>query len=152
MENENLLVAANIIDLILAIKENNLDYAMMLVPTLNQYIVDDDNIYVNDMLGLNNLADLEVNETLIYVVDNLTHIYNAPRVKWMLITEKMIQGFYKKNVDFAEIKSFIMKHMNNVSHYYEYTTLIRMIHLIQEYDLLIPLKEKLNTIISSKEG
>lgn len=152
MENENLLVAANIIDLILAIREDNLDYAMMLVPTLNEYIINDDNMYVNDMLGLNNLSSLPFNETLIYVVENLSHIYNAARIKWVLTSEKMLKDYQKGNIDNAALKNFIIEHMNNISEYYEYSTLIRMIHLVQDYDLLIPLKEKLNITISSEEG
>lgn len=152
MENENLLVAANIIDLILAIREDNLDYAMMLVPTLNEYIINDDNMYVNDMLGLNNLSSLPFNETLIYVVENLSHIYNATRIKWILTSEKMLKDYQKGDIDNAALKNFITEHMNNISEYYEYSTLIRMVHLVQDYDLLIPLKEKLNIIISSEEG
>lgn len=152
MENENLLVAAHIIDLILAIKDNNLDYAMVLVPTLNEYIINDDNIYVNDMLGLNNLFSLPFNETLIYVVENLSHIYNAARIKWILTSEKLLKDYQRGNVNNEVLKNFITEHMNNISEYYEYSTLIRMIHLVQDYDLLIPLKEKLNIIISSKEG
>ena len=152
MENENLLVAAHIIDLILAIKDDNLDYAMMLVPTLNEYIIDDDNMYVNDMLGLNNLSSLPLNNTLLYVIDNLSHIYNAPRIKWILNTEKLINDYQKGNLTNQDIKDFILNHMNNISEYYEYSTLIRMIHFIQEYDLLLLLKERLNIIISSKEG
>ena len=152
MENENLLVAANIIDLILAIREDNLDYAMMLVPTLNEYIINDDNMYVNDMLGLNNLSSLPFNETLIYVVENLSHIYNAARIKWVLTSEKMLKDYQKGNIDNAALKNFIIEHMNNISEYYEYSTLIRMIHLVQDYDLLIPLKKKLNITISSEEG
>lgn len=152
MENENLLVAANIIDLILAIKENNLDYAMALVPTLNEYIIDDDNMYVNDMLGLNNLSSLPNNETLIYVIDNLSHIYNAPRIKWILNSEKIISDYQKGNLNNEAIKNFVLEHINNISEYYEYSTLIRMIHFIQDYDLLLLLKERLNIIISSEEG
>lgn len=152
MENENLLVAAHIIDLILAIKDDNLDYAMMLVPTLNEYIIDDDNMYVNDMLGLNNLSSLPLNNTLLYVIDNLSHIYNAPRIKWILNTEKLINDYQKGNLTNQNIKDFILNHMNNISEYYEYSSLIRMIHFIQEYDLLLPLKERLNIIISSEEG
>lgn len=152
MENENLLVAAHIIDLILAIKDNNLDYAMVLVPTLNEYIINDDNIYVNDMLGLNNLFSLPFNETLIYVVENLSHIYNAARIKWILTSEKLLKDYQRGNVNNEVLKNFITEHMNNISEYYEYSTLIRMIHLVQDYDLLIPLKEKLNIVISSKEG
>lgn len=152
MENENLLVAANIIDLILAIREDNLDYAMMLVPTLNEYIINDDNMYVNDMLGLNNLSSLPFNETLIYVVENLSHIYNAARIKWILTSEKILKDYQKGNIDNAALKNFIIEHMNNISEYYEYSTLIRMVHLVQDYDLLIPLKEKLNITISSEEG
>lgn len=152
MENENLLVAAHIIDLILAIKDDNLDYAMTLVPTLNEYIIDDDNMYVNDMLGLNNLSSLPLNNTLLYVIDNLSHIYNAPRIKWILNTEKLINDYQKGNLTNQDIKDFILNHMNNISEYYEYSTLIRMIHFIQEYDLLLLLKERLNIIISSKEG
>lgn len=152
MENENLLVAAHIIDLILAIKDDNLDYAMMLVPTLNEYIINDDNMYVNDMLGLNNLSSLPLNNTLLYVIDNLSHIYNAPRIKWILNTEKLINDYQKGNLTNQDIKDFILNHMNNISEYYEYSSLIRMIHFIQEYDLLLPLKERLNIIISSEEG
>jgi hypothetical protein len=152
MENENLLVAANIIDLILAIKENNLDYAMALVPTLNEYIIDDDNMYVNDMLGLNNLSSLPNNETLIYVIDNLSHIYNAPRIKWILNSEKIISDYQKGNLNNEAIKNFVLEHINNISEYYEYSTLIRMIHFIQDYDLLLLLKERLNIVISSEEG
>lgn len=152
MENENLLVAAHIIDLILAIKDDNLDYAMMLVPALNEYIIDDDNMYVNDMLGLNNLSSLPLNNTLLYVIDNLSHIYNAPRIKWILNTEKLINDYQKGNLTNQDIKDFILNHMNNISEYYEYSSLIRMIHFIQEYDLLLPLKERLNIIISSEEG
>lgn len=152
MENENLLVAAHIIDLILAIKDDNLDYAMMLVPTLNEYIINDDNMYVNDMLGLNNLSSLPLNNTLLYVIDNLSHIYNAPRIKWILNTEKLINDYQKGNLTNQNIKDFILNHMNNISEYYEYSSLIRMIHFIQEYDLLLPLKERLNIIISSEEG
>lgn len=152
MENENLLVAAHIIDLILAIKDDNLDYAMMLVPTLNEYIINDDNMYVNDMLGLNNLSSLPLNNTLLYVIDNLSHIYNAPRIKWILNTEKLINDYQKGNLTNQDIKDFILNHMNNISEYYEYSSLIRMIHFIQEYDLLLLLKERLNSIISSEEG
>ena len=152
MENENLLVAAHIIDLILAIKDDNLDYAMMLVPTLNEYIINDDNMYVNDMLGLNNLSSLPLNNTLLYVIDNLSHIYNAPRIKWILNTEKLINDYQKGNLTNQDIKDFILNHMNNISEYYEYSSLIRMIHFIQEYDLLLPLKERLNIFISSEEG
>ena len=152
MENENLLVAAHIIELILAIKDDNLDYAMMLVPTLNEYIINDDNMYVNDMLGLNNLSSLPLNNTLLYVIDNLSHIYNAPRIKWILNTEKLINDYQKGNLTNQDIKDFILNHMNNISEYYEYSSFIRMIHFIQEYDLLLPLKERLNIIISSEEG
>ena len=146
------MVAAHIIDLILAIKDDNLDYAMMLVPALNEYIIDDDNMYVNDMLGLNNLSSLPLNNTLLYVIDNLSHIYNAPRIKWILNTEKLINDYQKGNLTNQDIKEFILNHMNNISEYYEYSSLIRMIHFIQEYDLLLPLKERLNIIISSEEG
>ena len=125
---------------------------MMLVPTLNEYIINDDNMYVNDMLGLNNLSSLPFNETLIYVVENLSHIYNAARIKWILTSEKILKDYQKGNIDNAALKNFIIEHMNNISEYYEYSTLIRMVHLVQDYDLLIPLKEKLNITISSEEG
>jgi hypothetical protein len=125
---------------------------MILVPTLNKYIINHNNIYVNDMLGLNDLSSVPLNDTLLYVIENLSHIYNAPEIKWILSTEKLINDYQKGDLTNQDIKDFILNHMNNVTKYYEYRTLIRMIHFIQDYDLLLPLKERLNIIISSEEG
>ena len=52
----------------------------------------------------------------------------------------MIQDFTNLKINNVKIKNFIIEKMPVVSQYYEYSTLIRMIHLIQDYDLLLDLK------------
>lgn len=152
MEN-SLQMAANLIDLFLAIKDNNLEEAKNLVPILNNQLLENDNqIYVNEILGLNNLSTIPNNETLSYVLDNLSNIDDSNQIRWYLQTEDMIQDFTNLKINNVKIKNFIIEKMPVVSQYYEYSTLIRMIHLIQDYDLLLDLKGYLEINLANQEG
>lgn len=152
MEN-SLQMAANLIDLFLAIKDNNLEEAKNLVPILNNQLLENNNqIYVNEILGLNNLSTIPNNETLSYVLDNLSNIDDSNQIRWYLQTEDIIQDFTNLKINNVKIKNFIIEKMPVVSQYYEYSTLIRMIHLIQDYDLLLDLRGYLEINLTNQEG
>lgn len=108
-----------IIDLIIAIQDNNLDKAKELVKYLNNnFIIVDNEINLEELLGLFNKNFDINNETIDYVLDNLNYLNNIDFLKWNRKISKLI---FNKNFD--EIKQFVFSQLESLTYNISPTTL-----------------------------
>lgn len=132
MTNQELIYVKAIIDLSFAIKENDLEKVKNLVNIINSNITDER--YLNDELGLNNL---EFNDSFLYVLDNLKQINNAELYKWISKINNLIEQYQITNNDIPII-TFINNYINDINNLQQFKilSLIRLCHIIQNYNLL----------------
>lgn len=141
MTTEELTYVNAIIDLSFAISNNDLEKVKQLVNIINLNIPDGE-MYLNDALGFNVKNVFDYNESLIYVLDNLQHIANAEQVKWGFHTQYLIEQ-YKISNDSTNIAFFIQSNINSIEHF-KVMQLIRLCHVIKDYDSLIKIQNSLN--------
>lgn len=142
---ESLANILNIANLSIAIMENNMDAAVQLVEVFNG-ITD---IEKFDSFNIFDFINYE-NETLEYVVNNLTTYPEIDRIRWQLCVSKMIKRYETNLITKEDILDFIRTKLANesIDEYY-YGGLIRLATIIHDYDSLIAIRNKIVTITAS---
>ena len=139
----DIVVQNAILDLILGIKDNNLEQVKLNVDILNNnkdVLADEGYTYLDGTLSLGEISQKYNNESLLYVLDNLTLLNNAERIKWNLTVRDLM-----KNRNISDIQNFINVAINNGNiTNYKFYSLIQLATNIQDYDLIYTLKQFLN--------
>lgn len=135
----------SIIDLIIAIKENDLSATKIQVEYLNNnFNIDETDISsLNEMLGFTDLNKHNINDSFFYVLDNLKYLQDVEQTKWKAKVILLIID-YTTSQNSTKIQNFIKNNLNQVNVAYQYNSLIRLCHIIQDYDTLLLLKDSLN--------
>ena len=133
-----------ILDLIIAIKENDLSTAKINVALLNDnidyFINETQTTYLNNVLSLSTMINTYPNETLLYIMENLQPLYNTQQIAWNLKVRLLLNN--KKNIE--EIKSFIKQNLEYLDEPYKFYGLIQLATTIQDYDLIYQIKQMIN--------
>lgn len=130
MNTEEILL--EIIDLSLAIKDNNLDKAIDKVNNINNnlYLTDITGEQLKDLLSLtNNYDSLNVNETFYYVLNNLIELKNSKEIITEIKVIELIKN-YTDSRDPFEIRNYITENLNNAFSTFDYKVLIRLSNII----------------------
>ena len=122
-----------IIDLILSIKENNLENTKKNVELLNNYPLwneyEDIQLHglkynLNSALSIGILAQqVHGNDSVMYAIDNLNHIFNRDKIKWDLTIQKM--EVYNE----AIIRDFILNSIKDVNILQDEDKVSSLLHL-----------------------
>lgn len=147
MTEEQILI--EIINLSLAIRNNNLDSAKIQINNINNYFNNSSNLNLNsgqlkELLGFaNNYGNMIINETFYYALDNLP--LNSEDVIEIKKTIEIIQllNIYSKDKDKTKIQNYITKNLSHITSIFDYQNLIRLCHIIQDYDLLYLIKQSM---------
>lgn len=139
----NIVVQNAILDLILAIKEDNLEQVKLNVNILNNnkdVLADEGYTSLDGVLSLGEMSQKYNNESLLYVLNNLTLLSSVERIKWNLMIRNLM-----KNRNISDIQNFVNTAINNedITDYKIYS-LIQLATNIQDYDLIYTLKQFLN--------
>lgn len=139
----NIVVQNAILDLILAIKEDNLEQVKLNVNILNNnkdVLADEGYTSLDGVLSLGEMSQKYNNESLLYVLNNLTLLNSVERIKWNLMIRDLM-----KNRNISDIQNFVSTAINNgdITDYRIYS-LIQLATNIQDYDLIYTLKQFLN--------
>lgn len=139
----DVIVQNAILDLILGIKDNNLEQVKLNVNILNNskdVLADEGYTYLDGTLSLGEMSQKYNNESLLYVLDNLMLLNNVERIKWSLTIRDLM-----KNRNALDIQNFINTTINNGNiPDYKFYSLIQLATNIQDYDLIYALKQFLN--------
>ena len=133
-----------ILDLIIAIKEDDLNTAKINVALLNDnidyFINETQTTYLNNVLSLSTMINTYPNKTLLYIVENLQPLYNTQQLTWNLKIRLLLNN--KKDTE--EIKSFIKQNLEYLDEPYKFYGLVQLAATIQDYDLIYQIKQMIN--------
>jgi hypothetical protein len=121
-----------IIDLVFAIKNNNLEQTKEYVEILNNNFNPNEMevYYLNEMLGFADLNSFNLNESLTYVLYNLKYLTNVDKIKWEIQIIQVLAK-YQLNKNPSIIENFIKDSIsNNAIENYQFNGLIRLCHVI----------------------
>lgn len=125
------------IDLILAIKNNNLNDAKNDLDQLNSII--NENTDLSNLLDLTTLINNSNNSTLNYVINNITYYPNLEMLKWQFTIINLIAE-YIENHNLEAINDFIDNLTLEDLLVEQLPPLIRLLTIVQNWDTLISLK------------
>ena len=137
-ENKDIILL--LIDLTLAVKDNNLQQTQEIVSELNEITTSSSNLF--DFFRINILLQQNYNnESLKYVIYNLNNYYNMEAFRWAIDLEELVEHGNEESIrDFLETVDF-----NNIKDY-QISGLIRLYNVIQDYEGLIALKSIIREI------
>lgn len=154
MSNLEYELGLAMINLQLAVNEDNLEDAKTLVSFLNTnyaYEENDDNrakFVLEDCLNL--ISNTPYNTTFKYVLDNLQNYNLYDEVRWDLYIryyENLLDNNKDNELIINTIYNFILSNLEKDDLViYQYNDLIRLIYKIQDFSLLRIVKEKLENI------
>jgi hypothetical protein len=138
MENKELILCA--LDILEAIKFNNIESIKPLVETCNTLISDNsDDVDIYSLLPAGEIFDDYDNEAYKYFILNI-NLPNFERLRWNLTIRDL-------GSDIEETTAFITQTLNNVDELpgYVITSLIYLCIKINRYDLLSDIRNKILT-------
>lgn len=141
MENKDLILES--IPIIKAIRENNLEESKILINNFNLQQSKENIVhYMDDYIPFTTLINSPktLNETLLYVANNLNNIQNRETLKWRIEILLLLQS-PNRNIDVA---NFIINFLENNSSIekYQMPLLVQMCVTIDRYDLLEQIRIK----------
>lgn len=139
MENKTILF--NSISLIIAIRENDIKNAQLLVEELNNNFIPTEQIWsLDNIIPLKELYNEfnNANDTLIYVINNLQHINNNDALKWVTTAILAL-----RNNDIDAITDIIIETLKGPMINEQIIFLTQMCVTIDRYDLLKELRDKI---------
>lgn len=141
-EKEIILKSINLLE---AIRINNVSLTKSLVEELNNNFVPTENITTfNELIPLYDIYNnLKVpNESFEYVINNLNNIYNVDRIKWSILIRKLLIENNKEN-----IKNLIIDTLSQeIIFDYQIPLLVQLCVTIDRYDLLNQIREKIKEV------
>lgn len=131
-------------DLILAIKDNDLDKTKEIVATLNEMILSDEVIESGDFLTSSDLFYLqEDNESYDYLINNLIPVdENTEKDLFNLKMQLLQRKFETNRISLNEVKEFLNNNKNNYPAK-SVLSILRLAMLVKDYDLIIKIKSQL---------
>lgn len=131
-------------DLILAIKDNDLDKTKEIVTTLNKMILSDEVIESSDFLTSTDLFYLQKNnESYEYLINNIIPAdENTEKDLFNLKIQILQKKFETNQISTNEIKEFLNNNQNNYP-VESALSILRLAMLIKDYDLIIKIKSQL---------
>lgn len=131
-------------DLILAIKDNDLDKTKEIVATLNEMILSDEVIKSGDFLTSTDLFYLQKNnESYEYLINNIIPAdENTEKDLFNLKIQILQKKFETNQISTNEIKEFLNNNQNNYPAG-SALSILRLAMLIKDYDLIIKIKSQL---------
>lgn len=116
------------IELVQSIRSNDLEKAIILVQNLNN-IDSNDNIDLGAIIQLGSLINDYLNDTLLYVINNLQNI-QVDEIKWFVEYKNILKASLK------EQEEFLINRLNENLHDYQALNLISLAIHTNRYDLL----------------
>lgn len=131
-------------DLILAIKDNDLDKTKEIVITLNKMILSDEVIESGDFLTSTDLFYLRKNnESYEYLINNIIPAdENTEKDLFNLKIQILQKKFETNQISTNEIKEFLNNNQNNYPAG-SVLSILRLAMLVKDYDLIIKIKSQL---------
>lgn len=131
-------------DLILAIKDNDLDKTKEIVITLNKMILSDEVIESGDFLTSTDLFYLRKNnESYEYLINNIIPAdENTEKDLFNLKIQILQKKFETNQISTNEIKEFLNNNQNNYP-VGSALSILRLAMLVKDYDLIIKIKSQL---------
>lgn len=131
-------------DLILAIKDNDLDKTKEIVTTLNKMILSDEVIESSDFLTSTDLFYLQKNnESYEYLINNIIPAdENTEKDLFNLKIQILQKKFETNQISTNKIKEFLNNNQNNYP-VESALSILRLAMLIKDYDLIIKIKSQL---------
>lgn len=131
-------------DLILAIKDDDLDKTKEIVATLNEMILSDEVIESGDFLTSSDLFYLqEDNESYDYLINSLIPADENTKKDLFNLKMQILQRKFETNqISLNEIKEFLNNNQNNYPAE-SALSILRLAMLTKNYDLIIKIKSQL---------
>lgn len=138
------IIISKSISLLEAIKVNDINNVKLLVEDLNNNFIPSGQIISLDEIiplqAIYNDKPDDVNESFLYVVNNLKNVNQAPQLKWYI---KAI--FALRNKDINVIVKIITDSLANGIENFQIGLLIQMCVTIDRYDLLAEIRKYIKT-------
>lgn len=142
MNEKDIILKA--IDLLKAIKDNDLTQAKELVDWLNLNFVESENLpCFNEVFPFYELYQNSFNksnEALFYVLNNLDNVKNIDRIRWIISVQQSIHTADNENMRELIISTLALDELKD----YHFPHLIQLCVTIDDYDLLEIVRDKLS--------